>query len=202
MDFLWFALGIAVSVIPLSLAILFTRRNERADAFDSENISQLIGRIQHVTSVNVDTLEKKVLELKKALRDANTVYMKLNEIVSDAKNVSISVESKASKSVKQHFEPYVEERGARDEKRKNTDDQREEGKIEVPEKHTKRSKEDSQGVLKVKTLSKEEKIFELVKRGWSIKKIAESLNIGVGEVSLIVEIGSYLYKINGKEGDK
>ncbi len=186
MQFLWFAFGVAVGSAPLMvMMIILLKRKGETEAFDSENVSELIGRIRHVTSVNVDTLEKKVLELKKAVRDANTMYMKLNEIVSDARNVSISTAAKMH--VVKSEEPLPSEVFFQEMKEIKKNEEK------IPER-TKKEENDEKEIAEVKTLSKEEKIFELRKRGWSIEKIAESLNMGVGEVSLIVEIGSYLSK--------
>jgi len=184
-NLLWFAVGISIGIAFMLVVLLINLKKDREiHTFDQESISELIGKIQHVTSVNVDTLERKIAELKSTIRDANVVYMKLNEAISDAKNISTSLEGKLSH--KRIRENPVVKKMSFEKMEKNGELTRE--KVESIEKMEKAVQNLD---ASVKVLSRDEKILDLNGRGWSVEKIAESLNMGVGEVSLIIEMNSH-----------
>ncbi len=160
MNVIWFFLGIIVgAIIGAVVAFLINYlmgkkiKHDDIDLGDGD-IPELIGRIQHVTSVNVDTLEKKITELRTAIHMANQIYAKLIEQTSESMNVFVD-DQKVSKNDARTFE--------------------EEKIISFEEKG-------------FKPLTKEERVIELKKKGWNAHKIAESLEMGVGEVELIIEI--------------
>lgn len=156
---LWFIIGILIgSGIGFVLFYIFynLKKKVKPENFDpiSGDISQLIGKIQHVTSVNVDTLEKKISELRSTIHLANQVYAKLNENLSDKMNDAASSEKNSHKEHIVHLQSY---------------------EPDIDEKI-------------IKTSTKEEKIIELKKKGWDVKKIAESLDMGIGEVELVIRL--------------
>ncbi|WP_036221191.1 DUF6115 domain-containing protein [Mesoaciditoga lauensis] len=203
MTLLWLSAGIAIgALLMVAIWAIASKKNKREiHTFDEGNISELIGKIQHVTSVNVDTLEKKIKELKVALRQANATYIKLNEAISDAKNVSVSVE-KSSKRIKQKNQPISTpnfEKKMKDDSKENLiNDEfskpKEDRQKELTNSLEKMKKESERINTSVRLLSRDEKILDLKSRGWSVEKIAESLNMGVGEVSLIIEMNSRISK--------
>jgi|YelNatPaOPRAMG01_1025707.scaffolds.fasta_scaffold07899_9 transcriptional regulator len=121
----------------------------------SDDLSELIGKIQHVTSTNIDTLEKKISELRVTVHLANEIYMKLNEEMSDTMN-EMAKNHEENKENDKTFSKY----------------------------------DDISNNVNVKSSTKEEKVIELRKKGWTPQKIAESLDIGIGEVNLIIQINS------------
>lgn len=158
---LWFFIGISVgSAIGVVISYIFynLKKQVKTENFSpvTDDISQLIGKIQHVTSVNVDTLEKKISELRSTVHLANQIYAKLNENLSERMNDIASSEKNFKKENAADFQIY---------------DPDIDGKT-------------------VNTSTKEEKIIELKKKGWDAKKIAESLDYGIGEVELIIKINS------------
>ncbi len=203
MTLLWLSAGIAIgALLMVAIWAIASKKNKREiHTFDEGNISELIGKIQHVTSVNVDTLEKKIKELKVAIRQANATYIKLNEAISDAKNVSVSVE-KSSKRIKQKNQPISTpnfEKKMKDDSKENLiNDEfskpKEDRQRELTNSLEKMKKESERINASVRVLSRDEKILDLNSRGWSVEKIAESLNMGVGEVSLIIEMNSRISK--------
>ncbi len=203
MTLLWLSAGIAIgALLMVAIWAIASKKNKREiHTFDEGNISELIGKIQHVTSVNVDTLEKKIKELKVAIRQANATYIKLNEAISDAKNVSVSVE-KSSKRIKQKNQPIstpnFEQKMKDDSKENLINDEfskpKEDRQRELTNSLEKMKKESERINASVRVLSRDEKILDLNSRGWSVEKIAESLNMGVGEVSLIIEMNSRISK--------
>ena len=168
-NILWLSVGVMIGIIPsMVILILSSRKQKRISSFDSDNISELIGKIQHVTSVNVDTVERKIIELKSTIHESNVAYMKLNEAMSEMKNFSVNFPKPKGipiKSKEREFQiPF--------------------GKAE-----TTFVKEPT-----IRHLNKEEKILDLKERGWSLERIAESLDMGIGEVNLIIEMNSRLLK--------
>ena len=161
----------AIGIVPSTvILILSSRKQKKVNSFDSDNVSELIGKIQHVTSVNVDTVERKIIELKSTVHEANVAYMKLSEAMSEMENLSASIYR--SNDIR------VEEK---------------EQDFQVPLKKTKPGPSLTYEPT-IRHLNKEEKILDLKERGWSVERIAESLDMGIGEVSLIVEINSQLLK--------
>ncbi len=170
-EFLWFAFGIIVGALPLIIAlIVILKKRESVNVFDTDDISELIGKIQHVTSVNVDTIERKIIQLKSTVRSANAEYMKLSEAISDAKNLFSKHVSSAFKEERKNAEPGDRTLGVNQ-------------TVGLKEK------------VKARPLTKEEKVLDLKEKNWTVERIAESLNMGVGEVKLIVDLGSHMKKI-------
>ncbi len=170
-DILWLSVGVAIGIVPSAvILILSPRKRKKVNSFDSDNISELIGKIQHVTSVNVDTVERKITELRSAVHEANVAYMKISEVISEMKNLSVNISGSNNIQIRN--------------KEQNLQTQFEKMKI-----GSSLTREPT-----IRHLSKEEKILDLKERGWSVEKIAESLDIGIGEVSLVVEMNSRLLK--------
>ncbi len=164
--------GVAVGIFPVIIVlVVFPRKRENVNVFNTDDISELIGKIQHVTSVNVDTAERKIVQLKSAIRSANAEYMKLNEAISDAKNLFSKHMSSAFKGEKKN-DVEIEDR-------------------------TLSANQGSELKEKViaKPLTKEEKVIDLKRKNWNVERIAESLNMGIGEVKLIVDLDSHMNKI-------
>lgn len=169
-DILWFSVGVAIGIAPSTvILILNSRKRKKVNSFDSDNISELIGKIQHVTSVNVDTVERKIVELKSTVHEANVAYMKLSETMSEMKNLSVSIS------------------------RSNDIRIGEEQDFQIPFKKIKPGPSLTHEST-IRHLNKEEKILDLKERGWSVERIAESLDMGIGEVNLIIEMSSRLLK--------
>ncbi len=166
-NILWFSIGVAIGIVPsVVILILNSGKQKKVKSFDNDNISELIGKIQHVTSVNVDTVERKIVELKSAVHEANVAYMNISEAMSEMKNLSVNISRSNNIAGKeQNFQI---------------------------EKMVTRSTSAHEPV--VRRLNKEEKILDLKERGWSVEKIAESLDMGIGEVSLIIEVSSQILK--------
>jgi hypothetical protein len=218
MIFLWFAGGIAIGVILAVVIFSITpkKREKRIHTFDEESISELIGKIQHVTSVNVDTVEKKITELKNTIRQANIAYMKLNEAISDAKNVSTSIPNveKAKDFKRNSIPPTTVSKSSDEKKAKEFGEERAKiARIMESLNKDELSDDENSGILKMKknverlstsvrVLTREEKIMDLKARGWSTEKIAESLSMGVGEVSLVIEMNSHISKSGGSKDDE
>lgn len=83
---LWFLIGAVVGGLSGSIAyFIFSKiRSTKPSTLDiTDDISRLIGKIQHVTNTNIDTLDKKIFELRSVIHIANEVYIKLNEGMAD-----------------------------------------------------------------------------------------------------------------------
>ncbi len=90
MNLVWFLIGslmggIAGGIVYFLISKIHDR--EKYDNLDiTEDVSRLIGKIQHVTNTNVDTLDKKISELRSTIYHANELYIKLNESMADRMN--------------------------------------------------------------------------------------------------------------------
>ncbi len=226
----WLIIGMAtgIAVAAVIFLIVSKKRERKVTVFDEGSISELIGRIQHVTSVNVDTLEKKIMELKSAVKEANIAYVKLNESISDAKNVSTNIlhdnfqkKQKISSDIPLNIKNDAERSNTFDEVIKGfakAEFEKDFDKEIIERKKDEKSKKESelkfinaQKKIKenverlntsVRVLTKDEKIMELNSRGWDAKRIAESLNMGVGEVALIIEMNSHILKSRREQDDE
>lgn len=227
---LWLIMGMAtgIAVAAVIFLIVSKKKERKVTVFDEGSISELIGRIQHVTSVNVDTLEKKIMELKSAVKEANIAYVKLNESISDAKNVSTNIlhdnfqkKQKISSDIPLNIKNDAERSNTFDEVIKGfakAEFEKDFDKEIIERKKDEKSKKESelnfinaQKKIKenverlntsVRVLTKDEKIMELNSRGWDAKRIAESLNMGVGEVALIIEMNSHILKSRREQDDE
>lgn len=86
----WFVIGALIGGISGGIAYFLISKVRDRDKYDNlnviEDVSRLIGKIQHVTNTNVDTLDKKISELRSVIYQANELYIKLNENMADRMN--------------------------------------------------------------------------------------------------------------------
>lgn len=147
-----------------------TTKQEDYEKFE-ERILELMGQFRHTSSVRLQLLDKKIEELRKLIKEANTLYASL--CTQEARVVerfscparmndseSTDVESENTK-----FQPTSNNNGA-------------ESQNEVAGTDTNNT-------------SIERKILLLYQEGKSEQDIAKELNIGVGEVMLILSLFRY-----------
>ncbi|BBJ27831.1 hypothetical protein ATHSA_0723 [Athalassotoga saccharophila] len=86
----WFLIGALTGGISGGVVYFLISKIRDRGKYDNlditEDVSRLIGKIQHVTNTNVDTLDKKISELRSAIYHANELYIRLNESMADRMN--------------------------------------------------------------------------------------------------------------------
>ena len=142
------------------------KREEEPSPYDEleSRILELMGRFKHLSAVRLELLDRKIKEVKDAVREANEVLAKLMVKISDIEKLKEEVE----KSVKE--ERVVEESPAVS----NTELK------EEPEEEGEEAAEDDMEV--------EREILKLHEKGLSDVEIAKRLNMGIGEVRLILDL--------------
>jgi len=142
------------------------KREEEPSPYDEleSRILELMGRFKHLSAVRLELLDRKIKEVKDAVREANEVLAKLMVKISDIEKLKEEVE----KSVKE--ERVVEESPAVS----NTELK------EEPEEEGEEAAEDDMEV--------EREILKLHEKGLSDVEIARRLNMGIGEVRLILDL--------------
>jgi len=142
------------------------KREEEPSPYDEleSRILELMGRFKHLSAVRLELLDRKIKEVKDAVREANEVLAKLMVKISDIEKLKEEVE----KSVKE--ERVVEESPAVS----NTELK------EEPEEEGEEAVEDDMEV--------EREILKLHEKGLSDVEIAKRLNMGIGEVRLILDL--------------
>ena len=142
------------------------KREEEPSPYDEleSRILELMGRFKHLSAVRLELLDRKIKEVKDAVREANEVLAKLMVKISDIEKLKEEVE----KSVKE--ERVVEESPAVS----NTELK------EKPEEEGEEAVEDDMEV--------EREILKLHEKGLSDVEIARRLNMGIGEVRLILDL--------------
>jgi len=142
------------------------KREEEPSPYDEleSRILELMGRFKHLSAVRLELLDRKIKEVKDAVREANEVLAKLMVKISDIEKLKEEVE----KSVKE--ERVVEESPAVS----NTELK------EEPEEEGEEAVEDDMEV--------EREILKLHEKGLSDVEIARRLNMGIGEVRLILDL--------------
>lgn len=144
-----------------------TPKQEEYEKFE-ERILELMGQFRHISSVRLQMLDKKIEELKKLIKEANTLYASLcTQETKFVEKFSYPVRMNESESNK------VE--------------------LETTQFQTSNNDNDTQGqseALRADTnnTSIERKILLLYQEGKSEQDIARELSIGVGEVMLILSL--------------
>ncbi|MCD6266809.1 MAG: hypothetical protein J7J14_00165 [Thermotogaceae bacterium] len=142
------------------------KREEEPSPYDEleSRILELMGRFKHLSAVRLELLDRKIKEVKDAVREANEVLAKLMVKISDIEKLKEEIE----KSVK---EGRVVEESPAVSNTELKEEPKEEGEEAV---------EDDMEV--------ERKILKLHEKGLSDVEIARRLNMGIGEVRLILNL--------------
>lgn len=146
-----------------------TPKQEEYEKFE-ERILELMGQFRHISSVRLQMLDKKIEELKKVVKEANTVYASLcTQETKVAEKLSYSDQSN---EIVPQEKPENAQLGV-----DSADFNGDERKV----KEEKISEE-------ANTTSLERKILLLYQEGKNEREIAKQLSIGTGEVMLILSL--------------
>ncbi len=185
---------IVVSVVLITVAVLLVtflaylrsmkqqQASPHLDISDlEERVLELVNRFQHISATRINTLELKIKEMNQLIQQANEYYMRLTSVISEAYKVeTVLLERSRKKDLEHLFEkpkPQKEET---------------ENVVEYVGSPTAGKQEPFRPVppekLDLQSSSIEHQILNLSSEGQSAEDIAETLQIGRGEVRLVLEL--------------
>ncbi|MEJ5229357.1 MAG: hypothetical protein WHT65_05070 [Pseudothermotoga sp.] len=141
-------------------------KDEEYEKFE-ERIVELMGQFRQISSVRLQMLDKKIEELRKLIKEANSLYASLcMQETKIAEKITPSDEPQlAETNAEKHQEQVIQ--------KKETETIKEEAVNNSGENHSS---------------SVERKILLMYQEGKSEQEIAKTLGIGVGEVMLILSL--------------
>ncbi|HPC78708.1 MAG TPA: hypothetical protein PK258_00400 [Fervidobacterium sp.] len=160
----------------------FRSKNEKSDLDeDEERLVELMGKVRVFVDSKMELLDKKTEEVRKLLKELNEELVTISALSID-KNIGNSLNiDKPTQTTKNEVDKYASEDGQRNDDidstlRNVSSDQKSD------EKNPRTSIEKSEDG------SIEERIFEMFLDGMEPVEIAKTLKMGVGEVSLIIDL--------------
>ena len=143
------------------------KREEEPSPYDEleSRILELMGRFKHLSAVRLELLDRKIKEIKDVVREANEVLAELMVKISDIEKLKEEVEKPARE------EEDVMEKSPPVSNTELREEPKEEKKETVEE-----------------DMEVERKILKLHEKGLSDVEIAKRLNMGIGEVRLILDL--------------
>ncbi len=145
------------------------KREEEPSPYDEleSRILELMGRFKHLSAVRLELLDRKMKEIKDAVREANEVLAELMVKMSDIEKLKEELEESMKEEEKVVEEPST-----------NSD-------MELKDKEKVEREEEE--VIE-EDVEVERKILKLHEKGLSDVEIAKRLNMGIGEVRLILDL--------------
>lgn len=160
----------------------FRSKNEKSDLDeDEERLVELMGKVRVFVDSKMELLDKKTEEVRKLLKELNEELVTISALSID-KNIGNSLNiDKPTQTTKNEVDKFVSEDGQKKDDidstlRNISSDQKSD------EKNSRTSIEKSEDG------SIEERIFEMFLDGMEPVEIAKTLKMGVGEVSLIIDL--------------
>jgi len=169
-----------------------------------ESVIDLVSKFQHISATRLSSLENKLDEMNKLLKESNEIYLKLTSVMSDAAKRKTELEALLNRADQSKItgedtrEPHVEVRKKEsdetisEENEPKTDKPIEE-KPDIaekfdPRKNTESREEEVENPFDLKSSSIEHKIMNLSSEGLDSNDIAKELGVGKGEVELVLEL--------------
>jgi hypothetical protein len=222
---------IVVTISTIFLIVLFSlffiknskkkTQNSEIDLTDFEDrVLELVSKFQHISATRLSSLENKISEMNKLLREANETYFKLSSMLSDATKIMTEIEKKNnlknlrnsniidqkneisdgfsekdSEEIKiDYTEAYTPEKSKRTPPYKKNDDSFSgSDDREIPKVNLISEKKEAdieinkiEKPFDLKTSSLEHKILNLSSEGLDSAAIAKELEVGKGEVDLVL----------------
>ena len=142
------------------------KREEEPSPYDEleSRILELMGRFKHLSAVRLELLDRKIKEIKDVVREANEVLAKLMVKISDIEKLKEEVEKPAGEEDVTEESPPVSNTELKEEPKEEKEETVEED------------------------MEMERKILKLHEKGLSDVEIAKRLNMGIGEVRLILDL--------------
>ncbi|HOZ10975.1 MAG: hypothetical protein KBC39_07550 [Thermotogae bacterium] len=185
---------IVVSVVLITVAVVlvtffaYLRNMKRQQAFPQLDISdleervlELVNRFQHISATRINTFELKIKEMNQLIQQANEYYMRLTSVISEAYKVESEL---LERSRKKDMENLFEKPQKQKEETENVVEYAGPPVLEKKEPFSPVPRE----TVDLQTSSIEHQILNLSSEGQSAEDIAETLQIGRGEVQLVLEL--------------
>jgi len=160
----------------------FRSKNEKNDLDeDEERLVELMGKVRVFVDSKMELLDKKTEEVRKLLKELNEELITISALSID-KNIGNSLNiDKPTQTTKNEVDKFVSEDG-----QKKDDIDSTLRNISSDQKSDERNSRNS--IEKSEDDSIEERIFEMFLNGMEPVEIAKTLKVGVGEVSLIIDL--------------
>ncbi|HPT59187.1 MAG TPA: hypothetical protein PLD16_05090 [Fervidobacterium sp.] len=160
----------------------FRSKNEKSDLDeDEERLVELMGKVRVFVDSKMELLDKKTEEVRKLLKELNEELVTISALSID-KNIGNSLNiDKPTQTTKNEVDKFVSEDG-----QKKDDIDSTLRNISSDQKSDERNSRNS--IEKSEDGSIEERIFEMFLNGMEPVEIAKTLKMGVGEVSLIIDL--------------
>jgi hypothetical protein len=160
----------------------FRSKNEKSDLDeDEERLVELMGKVRVFVDSKMELLDKKTEEVRKLLKELNEELITISALSID-KNIGNSLNiDKPTQTTKNEVDKFVSEDG-----QKKDDIDSTLRNISSDQKSDERNSRNS--IEKSEDDSIEERIFEMFLNGMEPVEIAKTLKMGVGEVSLIIDL--------------
>jgi len=160
----------------------FRSKNEKSDLDeDEERLVELMGKVRVFVDSKMELLDKKTEEVRKLLKELNEELVTISALSID-KNIGNSLNiDKPTQTTKNEVDKFVSEDG-----QKKDDIDSTLRNISSDQKSDERNSRNS--IEKSEDDSIEERIFEMFLNGMEPVEIAKTLKMGVGEVSLIIDL--------------
>lgn len=160
----------------------FRSKNEKSDLDeDEERLVELMGKVRVFVDSKMELLDKKTEEVRKLLKELNEELVTISALSID-KNIGNSLNiDKPTQTTKNEVDKFVSEDG-----QKKDDIDSTLRNISSDQKSDERNSRTS--IEKSEDDSIEERIFEMFLNGMEPVEIAKTLKMGVGEVSLIIDL--------------
>jgi len=160
----------------------FRSKNEKSDLDeDEERLVELMGKVRVFVDSKMELLDKKTEEVRKLLKELNEELVTISALSID-KNIGNSLNiDKPTQTTKNEVDKFVSEDG-----QKKDDIDSTLRNISSDQKSDEKNPRTS--IEKSEDGSIEERIFEMFLDGMEPVEIAKTLKMGVGEVSLIIDL--------------
>ena len=184
--FNWFIILSTASTVIFAWATFlvqsFRSKNEKSDLDeDEERLVELMGKVRVFVDSKMELLDKKNEEVKKLLKELNEELITISALSMD-KNIGNSLNIDKSTQITKNEVDKLVSKGSQKNDDKDSALRNISGDQKSDEKNSRTSIEKSEngGI--------EERIFEMFLNGMEPVEIAKTLKVGVGEVSLIIDL--------------
>ncbi len=184
--FNWFIILSTASTVIFAWATFlvqsFRSKNEKSDLDeDEERLVELMGKVRVFVDSKMELLDKKNEEVKKLLKELNEELITISALSMD-KNIGNSLNIDKSTQITKNEVDKLVSKGSQKNDDKDSALRNISGDQKSDEKNSRTSIEKSEngGI--------EERIFEMFLNGMEPVEIAKTLKMGVGEVSLIIDL--------------
>jgi hypothetical protein len=185
---------VVISVVLITLIIVLVtffaylksiKRHQSSPQLDisdlEERVLELVNRFQHISATRINTFESKIKEMNQLIQQANEYYLRLTSVISEAYKVESEIIERArKKELESLFDSSVEKR----EGSQKVVEYAVSSVLKTPEKKESQIEQE----IDLKSSSIEHKILNMASEGQNAEEIAKELQIGRGEVQLVLEL--------------